>query len=676
MTPFDKVLVANRGEIACRVMRTCHELGLSTVAVYSDADAKSPHVRLADEAVRLGPAPVRESYLNLEAVLAAAHRTGAQAIHPGYGFLSENPDFAEAVADAGLVFIGPRAETIRAMGSKAGARALMARHGVPVVPGYSGLDQSDEALIEAVADIGFPVLIKASAGGGGKGMSIVRRVDEMPSALAQARRVAGAAFGDSTLLLERYVESPRHVEVQIFGDRHGNAMHLFERECSIQRRFQKIIEESPSPAPALTPAIRAALCEAGVTAARAMGYEGAGTVEFLLDAQGCFYFLEVNTRLQVEHPVTELVTGLDLVRLQVLVAMGAKLPELVPEVRRTGHAIEARLYAEDPAGDFLPATGRLLEWTPPEGAGIRVDAGVAQGSVVGIDYDPLLAKLVAWGPTRAEAVLRLGGALRRLGVQGVTTNRTFLRAVLAHPAFAAGDTNTHFIADHFPVEARAAVPSAAQVEFAAIAAALTDATERIDRGGVTPAVRPGFRLDDAVAQWVEYSGPSGPVRVEYQAKARGHFRARAGAVPGGLGPFRDARLEQDVDGGHSWRLSVDGHGQRVVVLPDGPTRCVRGAELQVRLVEQPRFPDLDRAARAGGCEAPMPGRVVAVLVEVGDRVAPGQPLVILEAMKMEQTLTAGVEAVVLAVRIAPGDRVEAGAVLVTVGPPPENDGLG
>ncbi len=672
MTPFDKVLVANRGEIACRVMRTCRDLGLSTVAVYSDADANEPHVRLADEAVRLGPAPVRKSYLDLEAVLAAAHRTGAQAIHPGYGFLSENADFAEAVTDEGLVFIGPRAETIRAMGSKAGARSLMARHGVPVVPGYSGLDQSDDALIEAAVGIGFPVLIKASAGGGGKGMSIVRGVDEMVAALAQARRVAGAAFGDATLLLERYVESPRHVEVQIFGDRHGNAMHLFERECSIQRRFQKIIEESPSPAPALTPAIRAALCEAGVTAARAMGYEGAGTVEFLLDAQGRFYFLEVNTRLQVEHPVTEFVTGLDLVRLQLLVAAGAKLSDLVPEVRQTGHAIEARLYAEDPALDFLPATGRLLEWSPPEGPGLRVDAGVAQGSVVGIDYDPLLAKFIAWAPTRAEAVLRLRGALRRLGVQGVTTNRTFLRAVLAHPAFVAGDTHTHFIADHFPVETRAAVPSAAQVEVAAIAAALTDADERVERARGTPAVRPGFRLDHAVPQWVEYVGPSGPVRVEYEAQARGRYRARTGAAPDGPGPWREAKLERDVVGSGGWRLSVDGHAQRLVVAADGPARCVRGAELQVRLVEQPRFPELDRTAKGGGCEAPMPGRVVAVLVESGDRVAPGQPLVILEAMKMEQTLTAALAAVVEAVRVAPGDRVEAGAVLVTLGVPADD----
>jgi len=341
LTPFSSVLVANRGEIACRILKTCRAMGLRTIAVYSDADADAPHVALADEAVRLGEAPAAESYLRVDRILEAARSTGAEAIHPGYGFLSENADFAQAVADAGLVFIGPRPETIRQMGSKAGARALMASHGVPVVPGYSGA-QDDAAMAAAVAAIGLPVLIKSSAGGGGKGMSIVRSLDALPAALASARRTALAAFGDDTLLLERYVEAPRHVEVQIFGDRHGHAMHLFERECSVQRRFQKVIEESPSPASQLSAAIRERLCEAGVRAARALGYEGAGTVEFLLDADGGFYFLEVNTRLQVEHPVTELVTGLDLVRLQLLVAMGGALTELVPHLDRRADQLAAR----------------------------------------------------------------------------------------------------------------------------------------------------------------------------------------------------------------------------------------------------------------------------------------------------------------------------------------------
>jgi acetyl/propionyl-CoA carboxylase alpha subunit len=447
-------------------------------------------------------------------------------------------------------------------------------------------------------------------------------------------------------------------------------MHLFERECSIQRRFQKIIEECPSPAPSLTPAIREALCTAGVTAARAMGYEGAGTVEFLLDALGRFYFLEVNTRLQVEHPVTEMVTGLDLVRLQILVAQGARLADLVPEVHPRGHAIEARVYAEDPATDFLPATGRLLEWSPPEGAGVRVDAGVSTGSTVGIDYDPLLAKVVAWGPTRAEAVLRLRGALRRLGVQGVTTNRTFLRAVLAHPAFAAGDTQTHFIADHFPLETRAAVPSAAQVELAAMAAALVDAEGRLAAARLVPAVRPGFRLDHAVPQWVEFSAPTGDVRVEYETRARGLHRARLAGPRGQTvppGPWREVTLAAE---GTGYRVSLDGHAQHLSVVVDGPVHGVRGAELQVRLVEKPRFPEPERATRAGGCEAPMPGRVVQVLVRTGDAVDTGTPLVILEAMKMEQTLTASGPAVVGAVRVAAGDRVEAGAVLVELGAAP------
>jgi acetyl-CoA carboxylase biotin carboxylase subunit len=661
---FEKVLVANRGEIACRILRTCRDLGLATVAVYSDADADEPHVKLADEAVRIGPAPVRESYLDIEAVMRAARLTGAQAVHPGYGFLSENADFAEAVRDEGLVFIGPRAETIRSMGSKAGARTLMASHGVPIVPGYSGLDQSDDAMVEAAAGIGFPVLIKASAGGGGKGMSIVRSVDEMAPALAQARRVAHAAFGDATLLLERYVESPRHVEVQIFGDTHGDAVHLFERECSVQRRFQKIVEESPSPAPTLTPALREALCEAGVTAARAMGYEGAGTVEFLLDPQGRFYFLEVNTRLQVEHPVTEMVTGLDLVRLQILVAQGMSLRALLPEVRQTGHAIEVRLYAEDPENDFLPATGHLLEWAPPAGPGLRFDTGIAVGSRVDIWYDPLLAKVIAWGPTRAEAILRLAGALRGLGVQGVRTNRAFLQAVLAHPAFQAGDTHTHFIADHFPPASRHFPVAAESVHAAAIAAALVDATTRRRTNPHVPAVRPGFRLHAEATQTALFDAPGGEVRVEYAATPGGRWRARVGADA-----WQSARLEAAPEAGPAaWRLTLDARTRVFHVLAEGDTRGVRGPDFTLRLVERPRFPEAELAAVHGGCVAPMPGRVVQVLVEAGAEVGPGTPLVILEAMKMEQTLTASGPATVDRVCFAAGDRVEAGAVLLELTP--------
>jgi 3-methylcrotonyl-CoA carboxylase alpha subunit len=665
MTPrlFRKVLVANRGEIACRVLRTCRDLGLRTAAVYSAADADAPHVTLADEAILLGPAPAAESYLRVDRLLDAARRSGADAVHPGYGFLSENADFAQAVRDAGLVFVGPRPETIRAMGSKSGARALMAGHGVPVVPGYTGA-QDDAAFIEGAQGIGLPVLIKSSAGGGGKGMSIVRSLDALPAALAAARRMASAAFGDDTLLLEKYVEAPRHVEVQIFGDQHGHAMHLFERECSVQRRFQKVVEESPSPAPQLTTAIRERLCEAGVRAARALGYEGAGTVEFLLDADGAFYFLEVNTRLQVEHPVTELVTGLDLVRLQLLIAMGASLHALVPHVERRGHAIEVRLCAEDPDRDFLPATGTLVEWSPPTGPGVRVDAGVQRGSVIDIHYDSLLAKIIAYGPTRMEALSRLRGALDRLGVQGVTTNRDFLAATLAHPAFLAGDTHTHFIADHLPLGSRRVAPAPGSVERAVIGAALGAALRRHDDAALLPSVRPGWRNSAFRGQVVRYRpvGADTDLGVEYLALRDGGWRVRIDA-----GPWREAQIRRADDTDHV--LTLDGHTTPLALV----RHDVEGTRIGVRssadgttivLDERPRFPEAEVAAGTGGCEAPMPGKVVQVLVEVGQTVARGAPLVVLEAMKMEQTLTAPRGGQVSAVRCAAGERVDAGAVLV------------
>ena len=662
MPIFHKVLVANRGEIACRILRTCRDLGLETVAVYSDADVQSPHVRLADEAVRIGPAPAPESYLHIPALLEAARRTGAEAIHPGYGFLSENAGFAEAVRAAGLVFIGPRPETIVAMGSKSGARAIMSGHGVPVVPGFMGPDQSDAAFVAAAVEIGFPVLIKASAGGGGKGMSIVGSADEVPAALAQARRLARSAFGDDTLLLERYVERPRHVEVQIFGDTHGHCVHLFERECSIQRRFQKIVEESPSPAPALTQAVRAALCDAGVTAARALGYEGAGTVEFLLDEAGRFYFLEVNTRLQVEHPVTEGVTGLDLVRLQVLVAQGARLADLLPaDLQQRGHAIEVRLYAEDPANEFLPATGRLLEFEASPMEGIRIDAGVATGTKVDIDYDPLLAKLIAWGPTRLEAIMRLRGALGRLALQGVTTNRDFLRAVLGHPAFVAGETHTHFIADHFPPEQRIFPATADQLTWALLAATLGDAEARRATNPHVPAVRPGFRADRAATQWTTFAGPEGDARVEYRctgtATGTGRYRARVGT-----GAWVDAVVSATGDG--HLDLTVDGLRRVLRVVRDAELHAVRGPGFTVRLFEHDRFPERIAAQGHGGCRAPMPGRVVQVLVSAGESVAAGASLVILEAMKMEQVITAPQAGTVARICVEVGGRVEAGAILV------------
>ncbi|MEQ8763076.1 MAG: acetyl-CoA carboxylase biotin carboxylase subunit [Planctomycetota bacterium] len=444
---FRKVLIANRGEIALRVMRACRERGLRTVAVYSDADANAPHVRFADEAVRLGPAPPSESYLKIDAILRAAKDTGAEAIHPGFGFLSENAGFAEAVRGAGLIFIGPSADVVRSMGSKTEARALMQRAGVPVVPGTeAGAD--DQVLIAAAKDIGYPLMVKASAGGGGKGMRIVREAGALEAALSAARREAKAAFADDTIFLERYVERPRHIEFQVFGDEHGNIVHLFERECSIQRRHQKIVEETPSPA--LDESLRQKMGEAAVAAARAVGYTNAGTVELLLGPDGDFYFLEMNTRLQVEHPVTELATGIDLVGWQLRIAAGEPLPRKQDELRQLQHAIEVRIYAEDPAAGFLPVTGTAEYVREPKGPGIRVDGALESRQEIPIHYDPMLAKLIAWGADRPSAIARMKQALADYVVLGVTTNIEFLREVIAHEAFAKGETDTGFIDRNMP----------------------------------------------------------------------------------------------------------------------------------------------------------------------------------------------------------------------------------
>ena len=441
---FTKILIANRGEIACRVIKTARRLGISTVAVYSEADATARHVTLADEAVEIGPAPVRDSYLRGDRIIAAAQRTGAAAIHPGYGFLSENAGFAADCTAAGLVFVGPGAAAIRAMGSKSAAKSLIENAGVAVVPGYHGDDQSDD-LLRAEADrIGYPVLLKPSAGGGGKGMRVVREASQFDAALAAARREASASFGDVHMLIEKFVTQPRHIEVQVFADAHGNVLHLFERDCSVQRRHQKIIEEAP--APGLTEEQRLTMGQAAVDAAKAVGYLGAGTVEFLVDSGGRFYFMEMNTRLQVEHPVTELVTGQDLVEWQLLVAAGEPLPLSQGDLVINGHAIEARLYAEDPDRDFLPATGHLLHLRyPAAGQHVRIDTGVREGDLVSIHYDPLLAKLIVWDTDRASALRRLQTALRETRVIGVTTNLGFLTTVAAHEVFAAGGVDTGFI---------------------------------------------------------------------------------------------------------------------------------------------------------------------------------------------------------------------------------------
>jgi acetyl-CoA carboxylase biotin carboxylase subunit len=657
---FQKILIANRGEIAQRVLRGVRELGIASVAVYSDADARAPHVAAADEAVRIGPAPSAESYLAIDRILEAARAVGADAIHPGYGFLAENADFAEHCGAASLAFIGPPVQAIRKMGNKREAKAIMQAAGVPVIPGVSGEGKSDDELAAEARKIGYPVLVKACAGGGGKGMRVVASEADLPGALAAARREATAAFGDDALLLERYFDAPRHVEIQIFGDSQGQLLHCFERECSIQRRFQKIIEEAPSPV--VDDRLRREMGAAAVAAGKAIGYVGAGTVEFLVDAAGDFHFLEVNTRLQVEHPVTEAVTGLDLVHWQIRVAQGEPLPLGQDELILNGHAIEARLYAEDPANDFLPATGRIALWEPPELPGVRVDSGVAVGSEVGIHYDPLLAKLIAVGGDRAEAIRRLAVALRRLGVGGVTTNREFLIAVLEHPAFEAGEFDTHFIERHLRPAARRAARNAAAERLHAIAAALHAHERRRGKGPLPPSIPSGWRNNRWRAQDVSYrlgsDSAAEPIEVHYVATGPGRFEVEVG------GETSQVAIAEASDG--ALDLEVDGVRRSLRVAVDGDRSFVHSPLGSADLIEVPRFPPPLAAELTGGCVAPMPGVVREVKVAVGDRVEEGGVLLVLEAMKMEHQLVAYAPAVVAEVRVEVGQMVDPDAVLVVL----------
>ncbi len=661
MTPrsIHKVLVANRGEIARRIFRTLRRMGIAGVAVYSDADASAPHVADADEAVRIGPPPSFESYLHIDRLLSAAQAVGADAVHPGYGFLAENADFAARCAAAGLTFIGPPVEAIRQMGSKVAARAIMANAGVPVVPGVSGAGLDDVALAKEAKRLGLPLLIKASAGGGGKGMRLVRDAATLPEALAAARRVAGRAFGDDTLLVERYFEAPRHVELQIFGDVQGHVVHLFERECSIQRRFQKVIEEAPSVA--VDVALRARMGAAAIGAGRAIAYIGAGTVEFILDRDGQFYFLEVNTRLQVEHPVTEAITGLDLVELQVRVAQGEPLPFDQDDLRLEGHAVEARLYAEDPAADFLPATGRLALWQPAPLPGVRYDSGVEAGSEVTVHYDPLLAKVMAHGATRAEACQRLISALRRLGVAGVTTNRDFLLAVVAHPAFAAGDIDTHFIERHLPGAARLAPRDPALDRLHAIVAAIDGHERRRQQGGPLPASIPsGWRNNRWRSQDVTFRIGGEAIEVRYVANTGGRFAVEAGGTASQV--IVMAAGPQMVD------LDIDSTRRRFTIAVRDDRIYLHGPLGSAELIEQPRFAPRWSDETVGGCLAPMPGIVRQVLVAVGDRVEKGAVMIILEAMKMEHPLVAHAPGTVKEVRVEVGQMVDPDAVMVVIDP--------
>ncbi len=652
---IQKVLVANRGEIARRVMRTCRRMGIATVAVFSEADATMPFVREADEAVRLGPPPSSESYLRIDKILEAAALTGADAVHPGYGFLAENADFARACQDAGVIFIGPTADAIAAMGSKREAKSIVEKAGVPVIPGYDGASQDPKVLAEKAIEIGFPILLKASAGGGGKGMKLVRDEAGLADAIASAARESESAFGDGTLLVEKYIDDPRHVEIQILGDSHGELIHLNERECSIQRRHQKIVEETPSTA--LDAALRNQMGEAAVRCGKAIAYQNAGTVEFILAPDRSFYFLVVNTRLQVEHPVTEHVTGLDLVEEQILIAQGEPLRLSQEAVPFDGAAIEVRLYAEDPAAGFLPQSGTIVDWHLPPSDGVRIDGGVEAGSEVGIHYDPMLAKIIASADDRPLALQRLRRALRSLSVQGVTTNRDFLLRVIDHPRFIAGDIDTHFIDRHMKAELDAS-PSDAARRRGAIAATLAEQQQRNRGRTQVPHVPSGWRNNYHTPQTVSYVTGDHELRVDYRHLGDDRFTiwVEDDAHDVRIVSWEPPNLVVE-HGSHRWPARVIADGDRIYV---------HTSQFDVSLLRKPRFPDRSASIPAGGCVAPMPGKVVELRVAEGDTVQAGQVLLIMEAMKMEHSVVAPQDGAVAEVTVAAGDQVDADALLVVV----------
>ncbi|MGL4289540.1 MAG: acetyl-CoA carboxylase biotin carboxylase subunit [Phreatobacter sp.] len=638
-TPFKSILIANRGEIALRVMRTARRLGHGVVAVYSNADEAARHVREADRAVHIGEALPSQSYLAIDRIIAAAKAAGAEAVHPGYGFLAENADFARACRDAGLVFIGPSPEAIDAMGNKAGAKTLMARAGVPVVPGYQGDDQSETRLAAEAARIGFPVMIKAVAGGGGRGMRIVPGSAEFSGLLASARSEAQNAFGDPTVILERAIANPRHIEIQVFGDRHGGAVHLGERDCSVQRRHQKLIEEAPSPA--VSAALRAEMGATAVKAVKALGYEGAGTLEFLLEPGGGFYFMEMNTRLQVEHPVTELITGLDLVEWQLRVAAGEKLPLGQEAIGFAGHAIEVRLCAEDPAQDFMPQSGRIAHWAMPED--LRVETAIGPGAEVPPFYDSMIAKVIAHGATRDEARRRLIGGLERATVLGIATNQGFLARALDHPVFAAGEATTGFVADH------------------------GDALRQRPEQGLPPPVLAALLLyvtETAPAHrgTARHLGPPLPVpmRVEVDGAAAevGIYRDRDGSYRIQFDK-EDLRLELESIAPHALRFRHAGVTDTLVFARVGADLFVQQGADTVAIRDLTRAPAEIAGADGGDGRllAAMNGRIVAVHVAAGDRVAAGQAVVTLEAMKMEHVHTAPVAGIIADIGVAAGEQV-------------------
>ncbi|MGH8250664.1 MAG: biotin carboxylase N-terminal domain-containing protein [Steroidobacteraceae bacterium] len=648
-----RLLIANRGEIACRIIRSCRQLGVATIAVHSEADRGALHVRSADQAVCIGPAPARDSYLNGDAIIAAARATRADAIHPGYGFLSENAAFAAACSTAGLRFVGPGPDAIRAMGLKHEAKAIVSAAGVPVVPGYMGEDQSHARLTKEAARAGFPLLVKAVAGGGGKGMRVVRAAGELDEAVSGARGEAQSAFGDGRLLLEHFLERPRHIEVQVFGDGHGNCLHLFERECSVQRRYQKIIEESPSPF--IDAATRAAMTAAAVRAAQAIGYANAGTVEFIVGADGQFYFMEMNTRLQVEHPVTEAVTGLDLVEWQLRVASGERLPLAQPEIRQSGHAIEARLYSEDPRRGFLPSVGRVERFVcPPEDAHWRVDSGIEDGDQITVHYDPMIAKVIARGSDRAAVLAALRHRLDRTAIFGVASNLPLLRAIAAHPQFAAGDVDTGFVDRELEVLNRESAPSPEALLLAASVA--------LDDVAAASAGRSPWSGGDA---W----RAGGTTRQSIGLRTPSFRRLRAWRRDGRIEiDADDLELEGKVQPAGTGRYTVDaGSGTRELEMIRHRGRLqIVGADA-VELTLAPAWP-----YERGGDDAdahpasPLPGRVVELRVKAGDTVVRGDVLAVVEGMKMQHAIRAGRAGRVTQVLARAGELVDADRVLFDI----------
>ena len=662
---FDSVLIANRGEIACRVIRTCRTLGIRSIAVFSEVDADAQHVRLADAAYPIGGPRPQDSYLRGDAIIEVAKKAGAQAIHPGYGFLSENADFAAAVAAAGLVFIGPSAQSMRKMGSKAGAKELMASHGVPVVPGYTG-EAQDAGLLQTEANrIGYPLMIKAAHGGGGKGMRIVRATGEFAAALESCQREAKNAFGRDRVLLERYVAQPRHIEFQIFGDAHGNVIHLGERECSAQRRYQKVIEESPSPF--LTPESRARMGEAAVAAARAIDYVNAGTVEFIVGPDGDFYFMEINTRLQVEHPVTEMVTGLDLVEWQLRVAVGEPLPLAQDAVHSNGHAVEVRLYAEDPAHDFLPGSGRLASLRlPSPSKHVRIDQGVIEGDTVSIFYDPMIAKLIVWDQDRPRALTRLRNALAACEIRGPKSNIDFLERLIRHPVVVEGRIDTSYLDRHLDEVLATVAPTRKQLAAAATAALLCDAAmERaIALVGSDPhspwALADGWRVGHDGLRTLVFVHAGERTQL-LAGGTDGNYRVRIG----------DAELVVDsarLDADGSLSARIDGCMRRWNVDVDAERVTLHDADGRTAFERVPAFHFVadDSIGTGNRITAPMPGRIVLVKIAAGDTVTHGQELLVMEAMKMELSLKSPRAGIIATLNAAAGDFVDGDSVLATL----------